>query len=111
VADVEERERRHEHPEEEPDPAETGHRQLVDAPAAGDVDDAEPPGHPSHRRCEQHDDREGDERAPQDLEVIAELVEDAEVRADRREHAVRVLRRRAALACAGRRLGKYAIRA
>jgi hypothetical protein len=32
--------------------------------------------------------------------VIAELVEDAEVRAVRRKHGVRVLRRRDALACA-----------
>jgi len=100
VADVEEGKRRHEHPEEEPDPSEAGHRELIDAPPAGDVDHAEPARHPSDRGRQQDDDRESDERSPNDLEVIAELVEDAEVRAIRREHVVRVLRREDALACA-----------
>ena len=99
MADVEEGERRHEHPEEQTDPAEARHRQLVDAPPTGDVDHAEPARHPSHRRRQQNDDGEGDERSPEDLEVIAELVEDAEVRADRREHADSVLRRPSRLAC------------
>ena len=92
VADVEEGERRHEHPEEERDSAEARHGKLVDPPAAGDVDHAEPPRHPSHHRRKQDDDGEGDECAPEDFQVVAELVEDAEVRADRREHAVSVLR-------------------
>jgi len=97
---VEEGKRRHEHPEEEPDPSEAGHRELIDAPPAGDVDHAEPARHPPHRGSQQHNEGEGDERSPEDIEVIAELVEDAEVRAVRREHVVRVLRREDALACA-----------
>src|SRR5262249_25791701 len=57
-------------------------------------DDAELPSHPPHRRREQDDDPERDERAPQDLEMIRELVEDAEMRAAGPEHQdVRVLRR------------------
>ena len=103
MADVEEGERRHEHPEEEPDPAEARHRQLVHAPPAGDVDHAEPARHPSDCGGQQDDDAERDERSPEDVEVISELVEDAEVRAVRREHAVSVLRRWDAPACAGRR--------
>ena len=97
---MKERERRHEDPEEEREPAEARHRQLVDAPPAGEVDDAEPPRHPSHRGREQDDDGERDERAPDDLEVIGELVEDAEMRAVRRKHDVSVLRRRDELASA-----------
>ena len=60
---------------------------------------AEPARHPSDCGRQQDDDAERDERSPKDVEVIAELVEDAEVRAVRREHAVRVLRRGDALAC------------
>ena len=92
---MEEGERRHEQTEEEREPAQARHRQLVDPPAARDVDDAEPPRHPSDGRRQQHDDGESDERPPQDVEVIAELVEDAEMRAGvRRKHAVSVLRDR-----------------
>jgi hypothetical protein len=101
MVDVEERERRYEQPEEEADPAEAGHRQRVDAPAPGDVDDAEPAGHPSHRRGQEDDEGEGDERSPEDAEVVGKLVEDAEVRAACPEHGLRVLRRGDALACAG----------
>src|SRR6185437_6999252 len=59
---------------------------------------------------QQDDDGEGDERSPEDLEVIAEFVEDAEVRAGRREHAVSVLRRGDVLACARLRLDRVALR-
>jgi hypothetical protein len=100
VADVEEGECRDEQAEEERETAEARHGQLVDAPATWNVDDAEPARHPAHRRRQQHDDGEGDEGPPEDVEVIDKLIEDAEVRAVRREHAVSVLRRRDALACA-----------
>jgi len=99
VADVKKGERRHEHPEEEPDPAEPRHGKLVDPPAARDVDHAEPPRHPPDGGRQQDDDREGNERAPEDLEVIAELIEDAEVRAGRRKHGASVLRAGDAIAC------------
>ena len=46
---------------------------------------AEPPRHPSHRRRQQDDDDARDERSPEDVEVVGELVEDAEMRAARRE--------------------------
>jgi hypothetical protein len=94
MPDVEEGEGRHEDPEEEPDPPEARHGKLVHAPPAGHVDHAEPPRHPSDRGRQQDDDGEGDERSPDDLEVIGELVEDAEVRAGRRKHDSSVLRRR-----------------
>ena len=42
--------------------------------------DAEQPRHPADRRREQHHDDEGDERAPDDLQVVAENVEDVVVR-------------------------------
>src|SRR5207237_5781415 len=90
---VEERERRHDQAEEEREPAEARHRQLVHAPAPRNVDDSEPPRHPSDCRWQQYHDGEADERAPEDAEMIGKLVEDAEVRAACREHAVSVLRR------------------
>ena len=46
LAEVQEGERRHEHAEEEREPAEARHRQLVHAPAPRHVDDAEPARHP-----------------------------------------------------------------
>ena len=78
---VEEGERRHEQPEEERQPAEPRHGQRVDAPPAGQVDDPEPPRHPSHRRREEDDDDERDDGSPDDVEIVGELVEDAEMRA------------------------------
>ena len=63
-AGVEEGERRHEDPEEEREPAEPRHRQRVDAPPTGKVDDAEPPRHPSHRRREDDDHNERDAPRP-----------------------------------------------
>ncbi len=102
AAGVKEGERRHEHPEEERQPAEPRHRQLVDAPPAGQVDDAEPPRHPSHRRREQNDDDERDNGAPDDVEIVGELVDDAEMRAADvpDNHGTSVLRRLDASACA-----------
>ncbi len=93
-------ERRHEQPEEEREAAEARHRQLVDAPTAGSVDDAESPSHASHRRRQQDDDDTRDERSEDDGEVVAELIEDAEVRAGRRKHGASVLRHGQVLASA-----------
>ena len=64
MADAEKGECRHEHPEEESDTAEAPHRELVDAPPAGDVDHAEPARHPT-AGVRQNDDGEGDERSPE----------------------------------------------
>ena len=71
AAEVHERERRHEDPEEERDPAEARDRPHVQPPAARRVDDAEPPRHPADRGREQHDDHEREQRAPDDLQVVA----------------------------------------
>jgi hypothetical protein len=100
VGEVEKTKPPNQQPQEEGEPAEPRHRQLVHAPAARSVDHAEPARHPADRRRQEHDDHEGDEHPPENAEVIAELVEDAEVRAVRRKHDASVLRRRAALACA-----------
>ena len=77
-------ERRDEDAEEERDAAEPRHRGAVQAAAAGRVDDAEHPRHAADRRRQQHDDDERDERTPDDLQVVAEDVDDAVLR--RTEH-------------------------
>src|SRR5262249_47045863 len=92
AAERQERERRHEDPEEEGDAAEARHGRAVEAAAARRVDDAEQTRHAAPGRGQQGDDEERDERAPYDLEVIPEDVEDAVVDATARvaeddEHA------------------------
>ena len=79
---MQERERRDEDAEEEREPAEPRDRPAVQPPPAGRVDDAEQPRHAADRRRQQHDDDERDERAPDDLQVVVEGVEDAVVGAD-----------------------------
>ena len=80
AAERQERERGHEDAEEEREPAEPRHRRAVDPAAAGRIDDAEKARHPADRRRQQHHDDERDERTPDDLQVVAENVDDAVVR-------------------------------
>ena len=71
-AELEERQRRHEDPEEEREPAEPRDRVDVQPPALRPVDDAEEPGHAPHRRRQQDHDHERDGRAVENLGVSPE---------------------------------------
>ena len=75
AGEIEERERRHEDPEEDRETAETRDRPAVDPPPLGPVDGAEHPRHPTDRRRQQHDDDERDDRAVEDLRRRPQLVE------------------------------------
>src|SRR5689334_22616919 len=72
---VQERERRHEDPEEERKAAEPWHRTAVQPTGLRPVDDAEQPRHASDCRREQNDDDERDERAPDHVQVMRERLE------------------------------------
>ena len=72
---VEERECRHEDPEEEREAAKPGHRTAVEAPALRPVDGAEQPGHSTDGRRQENDDRRCEQGSPDDLEVIGERLE------------------------------------
>ena len=65
-------------------------------------DDAEPSSHPTHRRREQDDDYARDDGAPDDIKIVGELIDDAEMRAADvpDNHRSSVLRRLDASACA-----------
>ena len=84
----EERERRHEDPEEDREAAEPRDRALVDVAAAGLGDDAEEARHATDGRCQEHDHDEGDQGAPENLGVRAELFEHATWRLLRAVEAV-----------------------
>ena len=73
--EVEEREGGRQDPEEDRQPAEARDRPLVQPPLVGLVDHPEQARHPPDRRRQHNDDREGDQRAPQELGVRPEVVE------------------------------------
>ena len=75
MREVEERERRNEDPEKEREPTEPRYGLPVQPARLRPVDRAEAPGEAADRGCENDDEREGDERAPDDLQMIAERVE------------------------------------
>ena len=70
----EEGERRDEDAEEDREPAEPRDRTLVEAARVGLVDDAEQARHAADGRGQQDDDAEGDQRAPDDLGVVAQVL-------------------------------------
>src|SRR5262249_49548246 len=69
---VEERESGYEDAEEERQAAESGHSAVVEPAALGLVDHTEEPGHAADGRRQQHHDRGGEQRAPDDLEIVGE---------------------------------------
>ncbi len=75
AGEVEEREGRDEDAEEDREPAEPRDRPLVQAPRARLVDDAEQARHAADGGCQQHDDPEGDQRAPEDFGVVSKVME------------------------------------
>src|SRR5439155_7349648 len=72
AGEVEERERRHEDPEEEGQPAETRHRAAVEPASLGTVDDPEQSRHTAHGRREKHHDRGCEQRPPDDFKMVGE---------------------------------------
>ena len=72
AAERQERQRRHEDPEEERDPAEPRHRPAVEPPRRRLVDDAEEPGHPPDGGRQENHDSERDSGTPEHLEVVGE---------------------------------------
>ena len=73
--EVEERKRRYENPEEERKPAQARHGATVQATPFRPVDDAEQTRHPADGRRQEDDDRRGEERAPDDLEMVGERMQ------------------------------------
>ena len=74
AAELEERERRYEDPEEDRDAAEPGDRVEVQPATLGPVDDAEQPRHPADRGREQDHDQAREPGAVENLGMVAERV-------------------------------------
>jgi hypothetical protein len=74
TTELEERERRHEDPEEDGDPAETRNGVGVQPARLRPVDDAEKASHPAHRGGQEDHDHECCDRAVEDLRMVAQGV-------------------------------------
>jgi len=84
-------ERRHEDAEEEREPPEPRHGRAIESSSARRIDDAEQPRHPADRRRQQDHDHEGDERPPDDSQVVAENLDDAVLRRSKHPSLLRAV--------------------